>query len=214
MRVNRVNCPQANRWVSALVMHAALIGCSTTVLSGEVPDVASEDEFWRTTYCVAGGLPMEVQFSLADNPMRLEGDSFDLSDVDRISRQLDIKITALLKDSVAAAWRQTYGNQTTELSSERTRELAELLVVEIAARAPKSLGITFCGPGEQVGNAAFSAISGYFSRAVQLGNGRQPGWLAHAQERSNGGIVVMLAVALRLAQIEFDTEKLVTTLVD
>ena len=207
-----MNSPQAYRWISALVILVLLIGCSTTVLSGEVPDAASEDEFWRTTYCVAGGLPMEVRFSLVDNPVRLEGDAFDSSEIDRISGQVDIKVAALLKDSIAAAWRQTYGNKVSEWSSERTRELAELLVVEIVARAPDSLGISFCGSSDQVGDAAFAAISGYFSRAVQLDGGRDPSWLAHTRERSNGGIIVMLAVALRLARIEFDTKELVRTL--
>lgn len=207
-----MNCLSTYRWLITLVMQASLMGCSMPVVSGEVPDAASENEFWRTTYCVAGGLPKEVRFSLADNPVRLEGDSFDLSEIDRISEQVDIKVANLLKDSAAAAWRQTHGDQAAQWSSERTNELAEALVVEIAARAPKSLGIGFCGSHDQVGNAAYAAIVGYFSRAVQLENGHWPSWLAHAQ--SKGGIVVMLAVSLRLAKIEFDTEKLVQSLAE
>jgi hypothetical protein len=209
-----MNSHSSYRWLFVLVTQVSLIGCSTPVVSGEMPDAASEDEFWRTTFCVAGKLPMEVQFSLADNPVRLEGDRFGLSEVDRIIEQLDIRVAALLKDSATAAWQQTYGNQATKWSSQLTNELADALVVEIAARAPKSLGIGFCGSSEQVGNAAYAAIFGYFSRAVQLEGGRWPGWLDEAQARSHGGIVVMLAVALRLAQIEFDTEKLVQSLAE
>lgn len=199
-------------WLAPFVVQALLAGCSALAVSSEVLDAESEDEFWRTTFCVAGKLRMEVQFSLADNPVRLGGDRFGLSEVDRISEQVDIKIAALLKDSATAAWQQTYGNQATQWSNQLTNELAEALVVEIAARAPKSLGIGFCGSSVQVGNAAYAAIFGYFSRAVQLENGRWPIWLAHAQ--SKGGIVVMLAVSLRLAKIDFDTGKLVQSLAD
>lgn len=202
------------RWIVVLVVQALLAGCSTLAIPSEVPDAMNEEDFWRTTYCVAGRLPMEVRFSLADNPERLEGDRFDLSAVDRISEQVDIKVAALLKDSVTAAWQETYGAQASQWSSELTKELADALVVEIVARAPKSLEIDFCGNRESVGGAAYAAIFGYFSRAVQLEDGRWPGWLADAQARSNGGIIVMLAVALRLAQIEFDTGKLVQTLAE
>lgn len=207
-----MNIPSGYRWLLALVAQCSLIGCSTPVVSGEVEDLASDDEFWRTTYCVAGHLPMEVQFSLADNPVRLDGESFGMREVDHISGQVDIKIAALLKESVAAAWQQAYGGQVIQWSRERSLELAEALVVEIAERAPKALGIRFCGGYEAVGNAAYAAIAEYFSRAVQLEGGRPPSWLAHAQTRSNGGIIVMLAVALRLAHIEFDPEQLVETL--
>ena len=155
---------------------------------------------------------MEVQFALPGNPARLGGGSFDLSSVDQLSEQVDIKVAGLLKDSVSAAWQQTYRKHPTEWSSELSKELAEALVVEVAARAPTTLGIGFCGNREKVGNAAYVAILGYFSRALQLDGGRPPSWLAHAETPSNGGIVVMLAVALRLARIDFDIGKLVQTL--
>jgi hypothetical protein len=120
----------------------------------------------------------------------------------------------LLKDSVAAAWQQTYGDQAIPWSIERSRELAEVFVVEIAERAPESLGIRFCGRPERVGNAAYASVIEYFMRAVQLDGGRPPGWLAHAQAPSSGGIIVMLAVSLRLANIEFEPEQLVQTLAE
>lgn len=202
------------RWIFTFGTQALLIGCSAPAVLGEAPDAATEDEFWRTTYCVAGGLPMEVRFSLSDNPARLEGDSFRLSEVDRLIEQIDIKVAALLKESVTAAWQQTYGNQMGEWSSTLTNELADALVAEISARAPKALGIGFCGAHDKVGNAAYAALFGYFSRAVQLNDGSSPGWLADKNGQAHGGIVVMLAVALRLAKIEFDTADLMQTLAE
>lgn len=209
--MNRIT---VSRSVIVCVLKAFLTWFSPWVLAGESPDAANEDEFWRTTYCVAGGLPMEIQFSIEGNPLKLGADSFDLNDIDRIGNQLDVKVAALLKDSVTATWRQTYGDRAEHWSSELSNELVETFVLEIAARAPKSLGISFCGDGDQVGSAAYTAIFGYFSRAVQLEGGRAPSWLADRRSRSKGGIIVMLAVALRLAHIQFDAEELVRTLAE
>lgn len=195
------------------VSNIALIFWSTPLISNDA-DKVSEDEFWRTTYCVAGGLPMEIRFSLTDNPTRLEGDSFDLSKIDIISEQIDIKISALLKESLAAALQQTYGNKEIEWSSEQIKELADFFILEIHKNSPKSLGIEFCGPSEKVGNAALAAILGYFSRTVQLEDGSQPTWLENAKASSNGTIIVMLSMALRISQINFDKEKILQTFSD
>lgn len=207
-----MNYPPSHRWLFAFVMQLMLSACSAQMVSGEEPDARSEAEFWRTRYCVAGGLPMEVQFSLPGNPVKLEGESFDLSDVDRIIEQVDIKVKTLLKDSGVAAWEQTQESQTVQWSSEHISELADRLVIEITERAPRSLGIEFCGEHRSVGNDAYAAIIEYFLRAVRLEGGGKPAWLADAREQSNGGIIVMLAVALRLAEIEFDTGMLVQSL--
>lgn len=188
------------------IANITLISWSTPLFSRDASEV-NEDEFWRTTYCVAGGLPMEIRFALADNPTKLEGDSFDLSKIDIIGKQIDIKISALLKESLAAALRQTYGNKEIEWSSDQVKELADSFILEIYKKAPNSLGIDFCGPREKVGNAALAAILGYFSRAVQLEDGSQPIWLENAQASSNGTIVIMLSMALRISQIDFDKEK-------
>jgi hypothetical protein len=80
-----MNVQSTYRWLFALVAQGLLIGYSTPLVSGEAAELQADDEFWRTTYCVAGRLPMEVQFSLADNPVRLDGDSFGMREVDQVT---------------------------------------------------------------------------------------------------------------------------------
>lgn len=183
-----------------------LLGSAGAAQLDAVPDAASDQEFFRTQFCVAGGLPMEVVYSFEDNPGQLGEDTLDLSGIDQLKEKVDIRLGFLMKESAAAAWRQSAAVGAPE-GNRINKHLVESFVHEIVTRAPSYMGLEFCGAPNAVGNAVYAAVFGYFSSSVQLGNGGAPGWLDE-DSRPYGGVIVMLAVALRLAGIDFDLAEL------
>lgn len=185
---------------------ASLLGCSSVSISAEPPGMASEIEFNRTTSCVVGGLPMEVQFALADNPPTLGGQTFGMREVDSVVDRVDGRIAGLIKEAALRAWKITAADQKVDWSAKFVSRLEAELAGEIAGQAPNRLQLEFCGSQDAVGSAAFAAIAGYFSRAIQLEDARQPEWLKNLgpNAAARGNSILMLAVALRLAEIEFD----------
>lgn len=193
----------------------ALIGvvlssCSTTTAAAKPPDVIYESEFNRTTYCVNGGLPMEVQFVLPDNPPKLEGENFGIREVDSVVSRIDARIATLLKNAGLRAWKITVADHRADWSANFASRLEAELAGEIAAQAPRELQLEFCGSEEAVGSAVLASLAGYFSRAVQLDQAQQPHWLKSLgpAAAAKGNSIVMSAVALRLAKIEFDPKTL------
>ena len=183
-----------------------LLGSAGAAQLDAVPDAASDQEFFRTKFCVAGGLPMEVVYSLEDNPGQLGEDTLDLSGIDQLKDKVDIRLGLLIKESVAAAWQKSAADGGPK-GSRINKNLVESFVHEIIARAPRYMGLEFCGAPNAVGNAVYAAVFDYFSRSVQLKNGGAPAWLDE-DSRPYGGVIVTLAVALRLANIEFDLTEL------
>lgn len=199
-----------HRLALIVLIGAPLVGCSTTAMSAEPPDVASENDFNRTTSCVNGGLPMEVQFVLPGNPPKLDGSDFGMREVDSVVSRVDGKIATLLKDAALRAWKITTADHEPVWSAKFASRLEVELAGEVASQAPSKLQLEFCGSQDAVGSAVLAALAGYFSRTVQLGAASQPDWLKNlgptAAAKANS--IVTLAVALRLAKIEFDPEVL------
>jgi hypothetical protein len=195
-----------NRLTFVIFISAFLLGCSSTAISAETLDEASESEFNRTTSCVNGGLPMEVQFVLPDNPPKLGGPTFGLREVDSIANRVDGKVAGLLEEAALRAWKTTSSDHKPDWSAKFVSRLELELMGEITSQAPRRLQLEFCGDRESVGSTVLAAIAAYLSRTVQLDGARQPDWLRNlgpnAADRSTS--IIMLAVALRLAKIEFD----------
>jgi hypothetical protein len=181
------------------------VGCSSIPVSAESPSVATENEFNRTTNCVNGGLPMEIQFVLPNNPPKSLGSSFNIEEVDRIAGQVDSRIAELLEAAMLRAWELTIAEKK-PWSKQFLSQLEIELAGEIMGRAPSMLQLEFCGDGDAVGSAALAAISGYFSRTLQLEDGRHPEWLEAlgAPAADRGTSIMLMSVALRLAKIKFE----------
>jgi len=195
-----------NRWqiLSLLLMISLLVGCASNNSREDV--VSNNDEFNRTTSCVNGELPVEIRSQLLGKPTRITRDALGTADVDALAEELDLSVASLLESSMRTAWSSAISRH-----KPWTREfIAELKIeyaAEIAAQAPKRMRLEFCGSHASVGNSVLAAISTYFSRSVTFENG-QPKWLAEGA-RGDGTTIVMLAVGLRLARIEFDPDVLV-----
>lgn len=194
---------------SMLGLFTFIVLCPSTTIAMPV-DTANEDTASRTTSCVRGGLPMEVQFDVSRNPPKFVGPVFDIQAIDVLTDKLDARIAHLLKMSVLEAWNSA-DKENGKLSKKSFARLRADLIGEIVERAPKALGIWFCGEATSVGNAAFAAIIEYFARSVELDGGRTPTWLSQLDQsvQSQGASIVMMAVALRLANIDFDPMTLV-----
>lgn len=146
------------------------------------------------------------------NPAVLSGRAIDAYTLRRIIGQLDPKVSRLLEQAASAAWWQTYGGERQVLTAAVTSELEKEFVDEVASRAPDVLGIDFCGGLVQVGNAAYAELVEYFARSVRLEGGGYVQWLVDAQLESRAGLVVMLAVAMHIANIEVDLAELISTI--
>jgi hypothetical protein len=183
-------------------------GCSAG-RSTEMPD--PETEINRTNYCVQGGLPREVQFFDEANPPSLNGAIFDVRDLDRISDLLDSSIASLLRESMVSAW-QSEQVETASWNLDFARQLESSFAIEFIKRAPKRLNVEFCGDAKSVGDAVFTALATYFGRSVEIDeDGRPPPWLARHGKSAidRRAAIVMIAVSLRLAKIEFDLNEFV-----
>ena len=184
-------------------------GCVISDEKRESLNQSSEDEFSRLTSCVGGGLPMEIQFVVQDNPTLISGDKIDLEAIDKVIRELDFQIASLLNDSMVRAW---------ELTSEKHKIGSKAFINqlqiefsgEIVERAPKKMNLEFCGNTNSVGGAVFASTAGYFSRATRLQGGSNPVWLKKLgpSGQNKGTTIVMLAVGMRLAGKDFDPDHL------
>ncbi len=186
-----------------------LFGCATAGAEVQPPSAEEEDAFNRTTSCVNGALPVEMRYALLGKPTSALGKSFAIETVDNISKELDVSIAALLEAAMHKAWQQATAKQQLWSPSFYSALEAEY-VAEIAEQAPKLLQIEFCGDRNQVGGAAVAAIADYFSRSVTLEGGQQPQWLQvlGRTAEDKGTSIVMIAVGLRLAKINFQPEML------
>jgi hypothetical protein len=168
-----------------------------------------EDEFNRTTSCVRGGLPMEIQFSLPDSPRKAKGDTLTLEMVDDVLEKLDGKVKLLLSQSARAVWNRSGSTEgTAGFHAGSIKALTDEFLGEVAERAPETLGVDFCGSRDDVGSAAEAAILDYFGRALTLEGGSNPNWIVSMSDPSRGQSILMFAAGLRASLIKFDPKSL------
>jgi hypothetical protein len=186
-------------------------GCASVSTPAKPFAQAGENELSRLRFCVRGGLPIEVQFALPDNPVKLH-DSFDMHAVDLIASKVDPHIAKLISEAMLDAWKQIAPRK-----AKWTRQFVQLIENEhnlkISERAAKVMQLEFCGAPDQVGSQIFIEIGEYFYRSVQhRADEAAPQWLKRFGDAGpgNGRRIVMLAVSLRLANIEFDPQDLVS----
>ena len=198
-----------NNILSALLC-SLVFGYANAQTSNQRPDNKSFDEFQRTTFCTNAGLPMEIQFSLNDNPPRLAVNRLRLDDIDHVIRRLDSRVASILKGAGRSSWAKIDSSKIG--SREFSKDLKSAIDADVAKRAPQELNLLFCGKKEDVGTAIVASLTGYFSRSTDLGNGDRPEWVKKLTPtgRTNSVSIVMTAVALRLAGIDFDISKLVS----
>ena len=200
--------------ISMISISILTSGCVISDEKRESLNQSSEGEFNRVTSCVGGGLPMEIQFVIQDNPTLISGDKIDLEAIDKIIRQLDFQIASLLNDSMVCAWELTSENH--KIGSKAfVNQLQIEFSGEIVERAAKKMNLEFCGDTNSVGGAVFASTAGYFSRATRLQDGSNPVWLKKlgASGQNKGTTIVMLAVGMRLAGKDFDPAQLAVAVV-
>ena len=187
----------------------ALLGCSSAGAEVQPPSIEEEDAFNRTTNCVHGALPVEIRYALLGKPTLVYGDDLAVEAVGRVTNELDVRIAVLLEAAMRKSWKLSTAEQQ-PWSPSFYSLLENHYVAEIAEQAPKLLQIEFCGERNQVGGAVVAAIADYFSRSVRRDDGQQPAWLEALGSRgvSKGTSIIMIAVGLQLAKIDFQPELL------
>ena len=190
---------------------AIFLGLSGSSAARSVYMQDPESEISRTSYCVQGGLPKEVQFYDEANPPSLNGPIIDVRDLDRISGVLDSSIASLLRESMTSAWKSKQVEPVL-WNLDFVQQLESSFAIELMRRAPKRLNVEFCGDAKLVGDVVFAALVVYFGRSVEIDeHGRPPSWLERygrfAIDRR--AALVMIGVSLRLARVDFDLEELV-----
>lgn len=172
-------------------------------------DVTSFAESQRTTNCVLAGLPMEVQFSLPDNPPRLAVSTLSWLDIDRVIQHLDSRVSTLLREAGQISFKEVHGH--TRGSSLFGTQMNDAISAHITKRASKKFNLWFCGNEDVVGANVVASISSYFSRTLDVGPGKQPIWVDKLSStgQSKATSIVTVAVALRLAGIEYNLTELI-----
>jgi len=164
--------------------------------------------FQRTQSCVYGGLPMDVQFDVADVPPRVNRHpAFGDAEADALQRALDVKLLDLLKASMAEALtKQPSGGAL------NYKDLSLDFEDALAAHAGDSLHLAFCGDAQQVGGTVVAAVSAWFSRAVDHVQEADPltRWFAQIGPKatSHEAEFAMLATALHAERPDMGTGRL------
>ena len=184
---------------------------SVSVYGGEVDksvnDGGSLDDFYRVTSCVRGGMPMEVQFVVDGNPPRLNGVELTMIEVDRFLAKIDGKVASLLRGAGLSVSNKFPGIRAGKYSGQ---ELEANLSGAIASHASEVFGLSFCGDKDSIGDAVLADLSMYFSRSYGYGNGKYSAWFNKLKPgaRNHATGILMLAVALRLAKVDYDIHTL------
>jgi hypothetical protein len=173
----------------------------------ETDEHAGLKEFYRLTSCARGGLPMEVQFVVVDNPPRSEASELTAAEIDRVIAKLDIKVASLLKD----AGRTALESHSSIGNGRGSGPMLEARLSEaIVSKASEAFGLSFCGDDDSVGGSVFADLAMYFSRIYVYGNGGHPKWFDNlgADARNHATGILMLAVGLKLAGVDYDLRAL------
>lgn len=194
------------RALAAAFLAQALSGCANN-------SIARDDEmFDRTNYCVRGGLPIELQFNLVDNPFRADAELLSERLIDDVIQRLDGRVSRLLRDAGRNAWRQAPVSVSGMGQGGVLSAFESALVLEIVRLGGDAFGVAFCGERESVGGAVVAAIAEYFSRAIVLEDGRRPRWVQMLPGDQNGSSVLMVLASLRLADPGLNWDVLLSAL--
>lgn len=194
------------RALATAFLAQALLGCANNSIARD------NAMFDRTNYCVRGGLPMELQFNLADNPFRADAEILSERLVDGVIQRLDGRVSRLLRDAGRNAWRQAPVSVSSVGQAGVFSAFESTLVLEIVRFGGDALGVAFCGEREIVGAAVVAAIGEYFSRAIVLEDGRRPRWVQMLPGDQSGSNVLMVLVSLRLADPGLNWDVLLSAL--
>jgi hypothetical protein len=184
---------------------------STPIYCSEASKTSNGDqsieEFYRVTNCARGGLPMEVQFVIDGNPPRLYSAELTEKDIDSVIAKLDSGVASLLKEAGRITWSEHQGAVAGKYQGPA---LEAGLSEAIVTNASRIFGLSFCGDNDSVGSSVFADLATYFSRSYGYDGEKHPVWLDKlgpgARSHANG--ILMVAVALKLAGINYDLSNL------
>jgi hypothetical protein len=190
--------------VSLLLSLGAISGCAATGVQS--PSLEDVNDFERINSCVRGGLPMEVIFSVPDNPRRLTGGYVTLEDIDSFVSKMDGKLRLLLKSSIQKAFRKAGLKREKPLMVDQhfsllSSELSRL----IAEDGPRAFGVEFCGAVDSVGNAVSADVSGYFERALLANDGSYASWATRVAGEGHELSLLLVMAALRSDDLSFES---------
>lgn len=188
--------PLATLLVIWLVIFAPMAKASGNTNAAVLGDTS---EFQRTTNCVYGGLPMDVQFDVPTSPPRIDGrGSLGEDEIKQLGKALDPRIALLLRDAFTEA--------VSDQPKDGTLNFGKVSLAFEAAlqnRAGQQLNLNFCGDHAKVGNTIIAAISGWFSRAVNHASSSSPltKWFQQIDDKAPAHEVefVILATADQLS---------------
>ncbi|TDR35144.1 hypothetical protein DFR29_14011 [Tahibacter aquaticus] len=193
---------------SLILSFAANSDCAISG-QGTTPALENEEEVAnRTEFCVRGGLPMEIQFSIDENPRKFSGTSLTETAVDEFIRRLDVRVASLLRNAGKAAWKKSGGADRKSIGFGMSLE--QEIRSYIIGNAARELQLAFCGDAEVVGSSVDTTLLAYFWRSIDVGPQQKPAWLDKLKNgRDHGTGIVLTVVALRLANPEIEIESLV-----
>ncbi|WP_257387421.1 hypothetical protein [Tahibacter caeni] len=196
-----------------LIFLVSIAGCAAT--GSKKSELMGMDEFDRTNSCVRGGLPMEIVFSVADNPPRLAGEYITSEDLDKLVSKMDGKLRFLLGSSIRKAVQDVGARKSGHLKVDQYFELLSgELSNSIAENGPRTFGIEFCGAMNSVSNAVSASIASYFERALLSENGDYAEWASRVAGKGRESSLLLVMAALRAENIAFESAAMNDRLTD
>lgn len=182
----------------------AISGC--TAIAVQNPALDDADAFDRTNSCVRGGLPMEIIFSVPDNPLRLTGARITLEDIDSFVSKMDGKLRLLLRSSIRNAFRKAgFKREEPLMLDQHFNLLSSELSSSIAEDGPRAFAVEFCGAKESVGNAVSADIASYFERALLANDGSYAIWATRVAGKGQEVSLLLVMAALRSDDLTFQS---------
>jgi hypothetical protein len=158
----------------ALLLFVWVLVLTSTVSEAENTNstfINNTAELQRTTSCVYGGLPMDVQFDVPSSPPRIDGNtSLGEGEVNQLKKALDPRISLLLQN----AFMEAVNNQPKGKTALNFAKVSSAFEARLQNMSGQQLNLNFCGDQTTVGNAIVAAIAGWFSRAVNHTSSASP----------------------------------------
>jgi hypothetical protein len=179
---------------------------------GAQPSHYAEQEayLYRVQSCVAGQMPLEVNYIVDGNPPSLRRVALSLADVDSVIEKLDSVVAGIMKDAMLLAWGDSSADSLlAHGTSGQLQNLSTHFDDQMTDLASHRMSIYFCGQRDDVGGAFFSYLSDYFDRSFSRSGDINFDWLDGVKLRRSH--FLMIVVALRLAEIDFDLDDLLAT---
>ncbi len=186
---------------------ALFSGCATTDRGSVSQWNVAQDLAYRTTFCVRGNLPMEIQFVLDNNPPKLYGPTLSDDALDNLVSKIEVRVRSLLKKAGESAWREA---RSIPLESPAFSErLENEISIYLITNAAKELQLEFCGDKTVIGHDIDTTLLAYLGRSIDLGPNKRPEWLEKMPKGKERGMSMILClVALRLAGSDVSTDAL------